>query len=181
MVTAAGTLSLIEDVLRDTLADSATFRAVCGAADRTAALARIHLERLPDPADEAEVYSRAEMEAYWPYAIVATDTEEGASYRRDAASSWLVDATLWLMLGRQVPDGYDDAQADLEFKNYVGKILDELCDLADTGEADGVSYLQFVSMDVIAGPFRSIEDDVAGKGEEQAVIVAVKVENVVKS
>ena len=181
MVTAAGTLSLIEDVLRDTLADSAAFRTMCKAAGRTAALAKIHLERLPAPADDAQTYTLAEMQEYWAYAIIATDTEEGAVWRRDAASSWLVDATLWLMIGREVPDGYDDAQADLEFKNYVGQILDELCDLADAGEAGGVAYLQFLSAEIVAGPFRSLEDDRPGKGEEQAVVVALKVANVVKS
>lgn len=174
MTTPAGCISLVQENLRVTLADSATFRTLTGTAARAAAQARIHHERLPAPADDAEIYSIAELRSHWPYAIVSIDDTEGLRRHQDSFDSFDCSGRVWLMIGREAPDG-PDAEADREWKNTAGKIIDELCDLSLQGESDDglVAYLQFDDLSVLQ-IFRDQLDDLPGNRQEMAVLMALE-------
>jgi hypothetical protein len=162
MTTPAGCISLTQDRLRHTLASCAKFRTFCGAADYAEALEHIHHDMLPAPAN-GEVYTLTEIGSYRPYAIVSTALRSAFGKTADAMSDhyeFAESGRLWLYLVREVPAEEDNPE--LDFKNHIGQIIDELCDYA--GQA---GYLALERITLMHGPVRGHHDFNPTEGEEQ--------------
>lgn len=163
MVTAGtGSITLVEDAARDTLAASAEFQSMVGAADATEAKDSIYFDSQPEPA--AEAYTKAERESISSHALIWTDPEEdGFVLRSEAVGDSGYEFTdqsgsIKIQLCQAYPDE-DRDEADRLWKNRVGTIVDEMCDLAGTG-----GYFAFHEV-IGEGPFRTDEDDRATDGD----------------
>ncbi len=167
-----GSLSLSLQYAKQMLAASATFRTLVGAADQAEAEAKIYLEGLPEPADNADVYSESELAAYRPYAIVWGDESGGLAKRRIGAAAWEDSGRTVLLIGQAAPD-VDRADGDRSWANTVGQIVDELCDLVDT-DGGAKRYLVFNVLQIEQGPGRWHPDYAAGEGEEQFVVITLE-------
>lgn len=160
----AGCLSLNQELLRTSLAACSTFQDLVGANSATAALTKIYHEGLPPP--EGDEYTLAELRRYYPFAWVGQSADEG--FVKDARGDgqfFVESGTLWLHIRREVPESLelDQAAADLEWKNIVGTIIDELCTLAGQG-----NYLCFHRV-TVAGLYRNTRDAYSAQGQCQAV------------
>lgn len=165
-IAAAGPISLAEDALALSLADSTTFRSFVGATDQAQALKRVHLTGLPPPADR-DVYTLDELHGLRPYALVFTAGENG--YRRDHSATgvsheFIEGGSLTVQIVRDVPFEIrdHDAQVNRDFLNALGLIMKELADLA--GKA---GYLAVESVTLASGPFRSSEDEIKADNDAQ--------------
>ena len=170
MTEPAGCLSLAESYLKTMLANVPAFQTWAGAADVAAALLKIHLEGLPKPADGADSHTRAELEAYRPYAVIWMAEDNGLTLEHDATGAlfgFTDSGRLMLRLEQDCPDGVGDqpsSDANLQFKNSIGLIVDGLCALAGTA-----GYLAFERISVFDGPYWAHPDAVPGHGIFQGV------------
>ena len=171
MTAPAGSMMLAQHYLRQSLANSATFRTWTETADEAAALAKIHYEGLPPPADNAADYTAAALTAYRPYAVVWTDEENGFWKNKEASGFFRAGGRLILKFEQDVPEAIaaDPAEIDLRFKNTIGQIIDDLCNLTLVG----VGYLCFERITVDIGPYRTHPDDVPSQGDWQAIEIGV--------
>ncbi len=170
----AGCISEAQEVLRRTLADCPRWREFCAAPGRAAARARIHHEKLPDPASGG-IYTTAELASYRPYAIVSTAETGGLvrSYESTGASAHFDTAgVLWLLIGTGIDSTLSVQEQDRQFKNLIGTLIDELCDLC--GRADVEEYLFFRRIRLAMGPFRFDEANNPAQGEEIAAMIDVE-------
>lgn len=165
MTEPAGCLSLAEQYLKVMLANVTAFRTWTETESEEEALAKIHLEGLPKPAADKDCHTRAELEAYRPYAVVFTGEDNGLTKWHDATGAlfeFVESGRLMLRLEQDCPDGVGDqpsSDANLQFKNTVGLIIDGLCALAGTA-----GYLAFERITVADGPYWSHPDAVPGQG-----------------
>lgn len=174
MVTAAsGPISSAEDRAAETLADVQAWRDMIGEATTEAqALARIYFDTITPPADK-DRYSRSELEALRPFAMIWTDPDFGG-YRLGASggggTSWSFDhgGRLAIEIERDVDS--DDLDEDTEkvsdpadvlrkFKNELGLII-------ASGDADNPGLVELAGQ---AGYLaaRQIELDGLGFNEEE--------------
>ena len=172
MTSPAGSISLAQELLRDTLAASATFRTWTGTISAAAAEARIYHDDLPVPADKAE-YTLAELVAYRPMAIIQTDEDGGYVVEQDSVgSSFDFDehGKLWLCLEQAVSVALATQNAELllQFRNTFGQILDDIRALAGTP-----GYLAIRRARVF-GPYRMHPDKSTRQGD--AVWVWIHIE-----
>lgn len=159
---ASGRISLAEDRLMNTLANTAAFRTWCGAANPTEALTKIHQDALPEPA--AKVYTIAELNGYRPFAIIWTDPDGGFRMQRDSISDTFRFADggrITAYLEQEPPDGYESDPEGLArtVKNSIGGIVEGVLLLA--GQA---SYLAARACTVY-GPYRSQLDEAPASDE----------------
>jgi len=153
MTAPAGTLSLAEQHFRLTLAASASWQAECNVSTPALALQRIHCDGLPKPGN-GESHTLGELQGYRPYALVYTAERQGFMKRTDAVSShfeFQASGSLNLSIIRESPDSAGDeptADANQSFRNLIGKIIDELCDLAGVA-----GYLAFHTIKLVEGPY----------------------------
>lgn len=145
MTVAAGPISLAREYLRATLADVTAFRTWVGADTQALALARIHTTDLPPP-ETRNTYSREELEALRPYAIVHT-----SGYRTDFTAigshhEYIDSGTLILRLQENVPVEIagNDPEISERWENTLGQIIDGLWGLA--GSAAGYSRITAIRM-----------------------------------
>lgn len=125
MTAAVGNLSLGVDRFMTTLAESAAFQSWTASLDANGARRRIHRgSRLPKP-ENGRTYTRAELEAYRPYALVSSDTYQSAP---DSSSSFKFTGTVTLILERDVPAPISDdgAEVEITFDNAIGQIFEDL-------------------------------------------------------
>jgi len=173
MTTPAGCLSLAEENLRLTLADATAFRTWCGAADQAAALARIYREGLPAP-QHGDNYTAEELSLYRPYAVVFTLEQAGLTKTLDSISAhyeFAAQGRLKLRLYQNCPGGFNDqptSDANIQWKNSIGQIIDGLCDLA--GQA---GYLACSEIRVDAGPYWAHPKKVPVEGLWQGVELGI--------
>lgn len=160
---AAGSITLAEEDLRNTLAAAVAFREFVAVEDEEAALARIYVDALPPPTNNRDVYSADELAALRPYALVWTDPDDGFT-RQQSAGGY---AFHFRDTGRlHVEFVADVAEADLEdaataqrkFKNALGEILDNLAELA--GQPGYLTATGFKLM----GPVEIHPDTETGEG-----------------
>jgi len=170
-MTPIGPISLAQSHLRQMLADCPAFRTWASAADVTAALARIHQESLPPPAEHASEHTLAELHNYRPYALIWTAAENGLRLRADAASAEYEESgRLMIQLIQDVPADLagQPAALDMAFKNSVGQIMADLC--AHSGQA---GYLCIRELGLAYGPYRTHPDDLPSLGDAIAVELIV--------
>jgi molybdopterin converting factor small subunit len=121
------------------LAACPAFQTWVGAADAEEALPRIHLTALPAPAD-GKAYSRAELEALRPLAVIWTGGWNGQREASGAAGhEFAFGGEIRMRFAANVdPEiATDNSEIDLELENAVGAILGELSGLS--GTAAGLS------------------------------------------
>jgi len=153
MTAAAGTLSLAEQHLRASLAASTSWQAECCVSTAALALQRVYRDGLPPPAD-GETHTLQELQGYRPYALIYTAEREGFRREMEAVSShseFNARGSIMLSIFRESPDAAGDeptADANQTFRNLIGKIIDEMCDLAGTA-----GYLAIESIRLVEGPY----------------------------
>lgn len=171
-VAPSGSISLAESALRTMLSTVGAFQTWCGAADAAAALARIHLDDLPDPAN-LEGYTLSELQDYRPYAIVFTAELSGYWSQCEGEEGWFSSA------GRLMCHLEQDAaaavgnrptlDADQTFKNSLGAIVDGLREIR--GQTAG--HLQFKRIGVAAGPVTAHPDEIPAIGLYQRAVLQI--------
>jgi len=170
MTAAAGSLMKAQDHLRTMLANAAAVRTWMGVETVAAALAKIHHEALPPPADDAVEYTLAELATYRPFIIVSTDEENGYRKTAEAMGVFAAGGTLRVELEQAVPaDKTNPAEIAILFKNSIGAIIDELVGMVDTA-----GYLAFDQIAMTLGPFRATEDEATTQGDWQAVVLELE-------
>lgn len=162
--TAEGPIALAETYLGNMVADSARFRTITGASDRTTALNRIHFGALPPPA-VGGTFTRSELEKYRPYAVIYTDEDEG--FRRVLSSvsdhnNYDDHGAVMMVLEMDVAENTRNNPAEVAraFINIMGVLLDEMVQMS--GQA---GYLDVQTMAVEFGPARSHEEDYSKRGD----------------
>ncbi len=139
---AAGSISLVENTARLTLADATAFRTLVGAEDQTQALDRIYSDELPGPANGQE-YTAEELAALVGYAFLFPDPEEAQVYTAaavDSDSSFAINesGTIVVQLfkcvaaNRDAYDALDRNDVRRVFRNDVGQIIDHMFALFGT-------------------------------------------------
>lgn len=167
-------------LLAKTLADCTEFRNLVGASDHASAMAHIWHEALPPPADGADNYTLAEMQAYRPFALIFTNDLDGELSSRQASNpgAWADQGSLRILLEIDTPADLDESPVLLDhmLKQIVGRIIrrpsDEtagqfygLIDRAHTtNETDGYSYLATDQVS-FRGYHRSSYRDQPGQGD----------------
>jgi hypothetical protein len=173
MTAAAGTISLAEEALRVALADCAAFRTWVGAADRAEALESIYVDGLPAPAGDADVHTRAELEALRPYAILFTAEGDGVRRRLEAGGgTFCFDAggRLIVRLVQDCPQSLDDqptSWANQQWRQTVGLIRADLRQTA--AQPNQAEYLAITRLAVASGPYWSPREVAVLEGVWQGV------------
>jgi hypothetical protein len=174
LTAASGPISVAQDTLGTTLAHAAAFQAWVEAEDADEAAERIYHFTLPDPRSEDGEYTREELEAYRPYAVLFTAAREGFRYDLDAVGEsgfeFKGSGRLEIRLVQNAPFGVTEpnAEADRRFKNAVGDIIADLCGLAGNG-----GYLAFSSIRLQEGPYWPSSTLVHSQGLWQAAEIAL--------
>jgi hypothetical protein len=160
---------LVLEQARLSLADSATFRAICGETDRAGTLLHCHLRNLPAPAGGADAYSREELESLRPYGLIYLPQRGALSLRSDAMGShreYAASGKLMLRISRLDATGMNRDEADADWDDAVMAVIDELAALSGDGAEQ---YLCFDSLLIADGPGRHHPDYDPAQGEEQGV------------
>jgi len=174
-----GSISLIEEAGRQVLAACATFRSFVVSLDVPTALNHIYRDDLPPPTD-GKSYTVAEHQALRPCAIVSLDRNAGLAFRREADLVWSATGRLTIQLLRSLDtedllDGNPTAEAERDFDDLVGPILDELLAKSGGGLAE-VAYLDFVGAVVQFGPYSGDPKRIGEMGAWQGVTLVLEFE-----
>lgn len=171
MTTPAGIWTGPEAMLGAMLSVTTPFQTFCGVATPAAALARVHYEGLPDPADaETGEYTLAELEAYRPCAIIGAPDRESWSARRVAEETYRTSGKLLVMFLRSVSGathGLPSGDDIVAYKNLVGPVIAK--NLAS--EPDGIMdlpwqspYLALKEAWLVEGPYTNEAEAVQDEG-----------------
>lgn len=163
-MTPSGSISLAQQNLAVSVADCASFRAWVKAGDREAALASIYHEGLPKPPEGQQAYTREDLVALRPFALVWTETKNGFGLTLSSFGShaeYAAAGRLHLQLCQNCPDRLGDdptSETNLAFRNFAGALLDELATLSGTA-----GYLCFQQAKS-EGPFWTHPQLIASEG-----------------
>jgi hypothetical protein len=165
---AAGILSLAQDALRSTLADSTTYRALTDPVmEQAAALASIHRDGLPAPADTHE-YTLAELEGYRPFATIVDDDDNSFA---GSTVDWMHRGRMLVTIERDAPDGASPTPSDpatKEWRDIIGQIIADLQTVAGTA-----GYLDITSIDMEEPPGWAVAEVAETRGVFQMVVLGV--------
>lgn len=129
MDTAAGPIAQVKSLLRTMLSECYAFQHWDGLSLSAAmALDRIYFDALPPPLNNASEYTRLELEAKRPFALLYKPVERGIMFRHAASGGrqcYLPSGKLVVELHRNVPidELNDPGAADRSFENMVGQLL----------------------------------------------------------
>jgi hypothetical protein len=167
---AEGGITLAEENLRLTLADCARFRTWTTASDQAKALARIYIDSLPNPPNDADSYSADELVALRPFAIVMTARQSGYSRGRVATETYPEAGKMAIAFEENVPASLADDVPALErqFKNTLGVIIDEMLGLAYQAGYLAIDLITF------SGPVRCLKDDAVGEGDHHFAMFEIQ-------
>lgn len=162
MTEPVGTISLVAQTLRVSLADSPAFRDWTGTDNQAAALAHVHKDDLPPPAGTAEAYTPAELSALRPFVLFwfGSMSEDADSVSSSFEFSDRGEFTL--RFEQDVDPLIDDDEAEivLRFENTLGQILDDL-----KGTAGTAGYLAVTGWSWDAAVRREDKDRRTTKGD----------------
>jgi len=127
MADPAGTLSYAMHWLRQTIADSESFRTWCGAEDQTEALARIHT--VVSPPEDGLQYTEEELSAIRPYAMIWS---ENADSEKEALHTYSSRGQLGVRFVEDVPAAVrgDPEEAGQAFLATMSNIIADMEALA---------------------------------------------------
>jgi len=183
MDAATGALAVPKDLLRTSLATCTAFRQWDGLSLTVEqAKDRIYFDALPPPS--GNVYTKAELVALRPFAIVYTSASDGLQFVQESSAalggSFVAAGALIVRLERNFPDVSAEADpaaaADRQFENFLGPLMRSedanspgLLELA--GQA---GYLVIRQLSLMAGPMRCDPKDVTGLGDHQVAFLEVQ-------
>jgi hypothetical protein len=172
--TGLGPVTLAEECFAHLLADSPAFRAWVGATTQAQALAHVHNDSLPPPDSPDGAFSLAQLRRLRPYAILGTEDSDGYGRDRVASSTYADHGALWVMLIQEVPGDLaaDVKAAERAWKNTIGAILVELCQLALNDSATHRA-MDIAKIAVVAGPYRNAPEEIPAQGEIQGVELSI--------
>lgn len=127
--------------LRDILAESETWQSWCGVETAAAAKAYIHYVIVP--------YANRTTR---PFVLI--DVQNGFELTRQAPGITRNTGRLLMMIETPIPDGYSEADAQLDHQNKIGAMLAEILAI---GSQNG--YLSITSVTNTDGPSRPLEED----------------------
>lgn len=166
----AGELSAAIENLRQSVAGSAAFQSLVGAADSAEALQRVHVTALPRPTQGGK-FSREELEDLRPYALIYFDENSGVTFEKDAAGESDEFGTrhgrMHLELARDVPAelANDLSAAELDWIRVVDAIIEDLMDLS--GVAGHLSFNRLLT----EGPGRNHPNRIPTEGDCQMMML----------
>lgn len=144
MTAPAGSMNLAVKYCRDMLSACSEFQTWTDSVDATAALERIYYEGLPMPANLRR-HTKAELEHLRPFAIVYTADEDGFTRELLATDAFSEHGTIILHLEQNAPSDLGDdpsSDANIQWSNTIGNVVDDLCDLRVTAAAGHVLLLR---------------------------------------
>lgn len=159
-VTPTGPLSLPIAGVRDLLAASATWQTVCDVETAAAALERIHIDEY-DP----------ETENGFPHAVVLDHDSFTHTKRRITLGQGQLAIVFML-----IPEGDNDVDKRMNFRNTVGAILTEMLALANTPNPDtSMPYWAMTTWQKQMAP-QIVTDSAARFGEIELITSAYLIE-----
>lgn len=173
LATAVGPVSLNEDLIANTLADSPKFQAFLGVASKAAALAKIYFGSLDSPAAGADFHTAAELIALRPYAILWTDESAGLTcdFSAMGGTGYEMRVTRGLVIVRleKAAASGSPQEADRSVKNELGLIVKsgdhDNPGLAELSGRPGYAAVRRIT---IRGPWRCDEDEAQHYGDHVA-------------
>lgn len=138
LTAAVGMLSDVVDLLRVTLADSATFRAWVNAPNRDEALEHIYYEGYPPPGDGVG-HTLEELLHIRPCAIVWMEPLEGVRGDKDSAGAGVANFNhSGVMMVKLIQDidqavAADPGEISRRFCNVVGGVVNDVLALNESG------------------------------------------------
>lgn len=165
-------IQAVQEVMRATLAASSSFQAMVGAANASAALARIYHDELPAPASGGHSHTLVEITALRPCAVVYTQVGQGG-WRADREAMgdgcWNYSGVIVVVLMRNVPeaDKYDLAKVDTDFRTIAGNVVTDLIALNETA-----GYLTMDRIDAM-GPYRTGMKELESEGDAQSYEIVI--------
>lgn len=123
--TAAGGLTISEQLLANTLAGATQFQVDTGSENSAEALTHIYFDSLP-PSEDGDAFKPEELIEIRPFAIVAIDPYgDGYSWGKIGSNAWDDAGRLLLIFNYNVPDELsNDNEALMRwFKNRIGNIM----------------------------------------------------------
>ncbi|TXH44326.1 MAG: hypothetical protein E6Q97_32845 [Desulfurellales bacterium] len=141
-----------EDALIELLANSAAFRTFVGAANATAAKARIYLYDIPSTAEDQDGYTDAEFVALFPCAIIGPP-DDGEMFRGTYTANgvnyeYTVDVAFSVRFERQRSGTDTDQAAVRKLCNAIGDVIDQLMLSSGTG-----GHFAFTDVSPVAAPY----------------------------
>lgn len=122
---AVGPIGKALEALKATLADCTYFRTWQGNTwTQAQALEHIHSHGLPDPLDNAETHSLAELEKYRPFVEVYT-AEEGITLELEASPNHYLDSGTIIARFEQsvLTSSYDKESAESTFDDFMDNVV----------------------------------------------------------
>lgn len=121
--------------------------------------------RLKSKPEKGDKYSRAQLEAVRPYALIHND-EDGTIERKDATGigdcNWQRGGRIMACFVRDVPEGTtDQEQVSIDFEELIDAIVDDLKAMSDTA-----GYLDIYEI-TSRGPYRTMKEERAESGDAQ--------------
>lgn len=168
-VTATSAPTKFVAALIEQLADCPAFRTFTGAANATAAKARIHVHVTPEAAS-GEVLSSSEWNAQNPLCLIVSPESDRVWRRVGTGPAWSLTQRQVLLFRRAVPAGSptEEQDQDFAFMDLVGLVIDEFCSRA--GQPSFATFDQVTSQ---GGMYVSpvAEDADMGKLQEWAFLI----------
>lgn len=168
-------ITVIQERLRQMLADCTSVRQFLGVHSRSEVLARIHHDGLSFPSGNSEVHDRDELADLRPYILLFTEPEDDGFVLQAVSVSadgfdFAAAGQLLIQLARDVPDSQvsDPAAADRAMKEHASRVIEDLAALAGRGDQVAITRIG------AAGPFRTQEDDAVAGGELQVMEISIE-------
>lgn len=164
-----------QELMRKSIAASATFRTLVGAANQSEALERVYGDELPKPTNSTR-HSLLELQELRPCAVVWIPSNNGWQVERNAAGDvasgdcWHSSGMLECAILRNVPevDKNDPAKVDKDFRVTIGDIVSDL--IASSETADRLACHKITVM----GPYRTALDEMLAIGDAQSYNLQVE-------
>ena len=142
MTAPAGSINLTVKYLRDMLGDTPACLTWMDEPAAVNALERIHYEGLPAPANGI-YHTINELEQHRPFALVYIADQAGYSRSIISTSNFNQVGTIILHLEQDAPSSLGDdpgSDANVQWSNTIGAIIDGLIDLRVAGAAGHVMF-----------------------------------------
>jgi hypothetical protein len=179
VTTAAGPISSIEDLLSTTLATCTEFQTLCGVTTVAAAQAKIHFDALPPPDNDADSYTKVELQALRPFAIINTEPQAGFRwFVSGKGTTWTFQqhgmVTVEIETNIDSGDLCDPAEYMRKFKNTIGQIVrSEDTNNPGLVELAGVTNYLPINEVIFYGPFRGAEEERQAQGDYLAAVLDI--------
>ncbi len=168
---ATGSISKALANLANSIAGSSTFQGWVGAVTQAAALLSVHFETLTAPAADDGLYTKAELEALRPYALITTAGHTSEVVAGGGGSSYMRSGAMLVRFEQDIDP--DDTEADGEvgrkLLNTVGDIVADMETLSGTA-----GYLAFDGLDMAEGYQRTAQNELSHIGDAVLVELSVR-------